>query len=197
MHTKLIILDRDGTINRDSDDYIKSPDEWLPLPGSVEAIARLCQAGWHIAIASNQSGLGRGLFDLATLNLMHDKMNKLLAAAGGRVDAIFFCPHLPQDNCQCRKPLPGLFEQIGERFGVPLDQVHAVGDTLRDAQAAALAGCQTHLVCTGKSEGYSGSTPPENFPPQTLVHDNLSAFADWVLALGEAAHHTSSRAPVR
>ena len=197
MHTKLIILDRDGTINRDSDDYIKSPDEWLPLPGAIEAIARLCQGGWHIAIASNQSGLGRGLFDLATLNLMHDKMNKLLAAAGGRVDAIFFCPHLPQDNCHCRKPLPGLFEQIGERFGVPLDQVHAVGDTLRDAQAAALAGCQTHLVCTGKSEGYSGSIPPENFPPQTMVHDNLSAFADWVLAQGETANRPPSRASVR
>ncbi|MCE2677712.1 MAG: D-glycero-beta-D-manno-heptose 1,7-bisphosphate 7-phosphatase [Burkholderiaceae bacterium] len=197
MHTKLIILDRDGTINRDSDDYIKSPDEWLPLPGAIEAIARLCQGGWHIAIASNQSGLGRGLFDLATLNLMHDKMNKLLAAAGGRVDAIFFCPHLPQDHCQCRKPLPGLFEKIGERFGVALDQVHAVGDTLRDAQAAALAGCQTHLVCTGKSEGYSGSTPPENFPPQTMVHDNLSAFADWVLAQGETANRPPSRASVR
>ena len=197
MHTKLIILDRDGTINRDSDDYIKSPDEWLPLPGAIEAIARLCQGGWHIAIASNQSGLGRGLFDLATLNLMHDKMNKLLAAAGGRVDAIFFCPHLPQDHCQCRKPLPGLFEKIGERFGVALDQVHAVGDTLRDAQAAALAGCQTHLVCTGKSEGYSGRTPPENFPPQTMVHDNLSAFADWVLALGETANRPPSRASVR
>ncbi|MEY3550179.1 MAG: D-glycero-beta-D-manno-heptose 1,7-bisphosphate 7-phosphatase [Burkholderiales bacterium] len=197
MHTKLIILDRDGTINRDSDDYIKSPDEWLPLPGAIEAIARLCQGGWHIAIASNQSGLGRGLFDLATLNLMHDKMNKLLAAAGGRVDAIFFCPHLPQDHCQCRKPLPGLFEKIGERFGVALDQVHAVGDTLRDAQAAALAGCQTHLVCTGKSEGYSGRTPPENFPPQTMVHDNLSAFADWVLAQGETANRPPSRASVR
>lgn len=197
MHTKLIILDRDGTINRDSDDYIKSPDEWLPLPGAIEAIARLCLGGWHIAIASNQSGLGRGLFDLATLNLMHDKMNKLLAAAGGRVDAIFFCPHLPQDHCQCRKPLPGLFEKIGERFGVALDQVHAVGDTLRDAQAAALAGCQTHLVCTGKSEGYSGSTPPENFPPQTMVHDNLSAFADWVLAQGETANRPPSRASVR
>ncbi len=197
MHTKLIILDRDGTINRDSDDYIKSPDEWLPLPGAIEAIARLCQGGWHIAIASNQSGLGRGLFDLATLNLMHDKMNKLLAAAGGRVDAIFFCPHLPQDHCQCRKPLPGLFEKIGERFGVALDQVHAVGDTLRDAQAAALAGCQTHLVCNGKSEGYSGRPPPENFPPQTMVHDNLSAFADWVLAQGETANRPPSRASVR
>ena len=197
MPHRLVILDRDGTINRDSDDYIKSPDEWLPLPGAIEAIARLCQGGWHIAIASNQSGLGRGLFDLATLNLMHDKMNKLLAAAGGRVDAIFFCPHLPQDHCQCRKPLPGLFEKIGERFGVALDQVHAVGDTLRDAQAAALAGCQTHLVCTGKSEGYSGRTPPENFPPQTMVHDNLSAFADWVLAQGETANRPPSRASVR
>ena len=193
MHSKLIIFDRDGTINHDSDDYIKSPDEWIPLPGAIEAIARLCQAGLHIAIASNQSGLGRGLFDLASLNLMHDKMNKLLAAAGGRVDAIFFCPHVPQDNCQCRKPLPGLFEQIGERFGVALDQVHAVGDTLRDAQAAALVGCQTHLVCTGKSEGYSGTVPPDNFPPNTLVHENLLAFADWVLALGETAARTPSK----
>ena len=153
MNTKLIILDRDGTINRDSDDYIKSPDEWLPLPGALDAMARLCQAGWHLVIASNQSGLGRGLFDLSTLNQMHDKMNKLLAVQGGRVDAIFFCPHLPQDQCACRKPLPGLFEQIGERFGVPLSQVHAVGDSLRDAQAAALVGCQTHLVCTGKKIG--------------------------------------------
>lgn len=191
MHSKLIILDRDGTINRDSDDYIKSPDEWFPLPGAIEAIARLCQAGWHIAIASNQSGLGRGLFDLATLNQMHEKMNKLLAAAGGRVDAIFFCPHLPQDQCQCRKPLPGLFEQIGERFGVPLHLVHAVGDSLRDAQAAASVGCQTHLVRTGKSEHYQGTQPPAHFPETTLVHDNLSAFADWLLTLGDAANRTA------
>ena len=120
MNTKLIILDRDGTINRDSDEYIKSPDEWLPLPGAMDAIARMYQAGWHIVIASNQSGLGRGLFDLATLNLMHDKMNKMLANAGGRVDAIFYCPHVPQDTCNCRKPLSGLFEQIGERLGISM-----------------------------------------------------------------------------
>ncbi len=182
MNTKLIILDRDGTINRDSDDYIKSPDEWLPLPGALDAMARLCQAGWHLVIASNQSGLGRGLFDLSTLNQMHDKMNKLLAVQGGRVDAIFFCPHLPQDQCACRKPLPGLFEHIGERFGVPLSQVHAVGDSLRDAQAAALVGCQTHLVCTGKSEGWQDNQPPEQFPAHTRVHADLSAFADWLLA---------------
>ena len=127
MHNKYIILDRDGTINRDSDDYIKSPDEWQPLPGALEAIARLSQAGWHLVIASNQSGLGRGLFDVATLNLIHEKMNKLLTAAGGRIDAIFYCPHVPQDKCSCRKPLPGLFEQIGDRLGAQLDQVHAVG----------------------------------------------------------------------
>ena len=181
MNTKLIILDRDGTINRDSDEYIKSPDEWLPLPGAMDAIARMYQAGWHIVIASNQSGLGRGLFDLATLNLMHDKMNKMLANAGGRVDAIFYCPHIPQDNCNCRKPLSGLFEQIGERIAVQLDQVHAVGDSLRDAQAAAAVGCMTHLVCTGKSEDWTHSYPPDNFPPDTKVHVNLAGFADWLL----------------
>ena len=181
MNNKIIILDRDGTINRDSDDYIKSPEEWQPLPGALEAIARLSQAGWHLVIASNQSGLGRGLFDVATLNQIHDKMNKMLAAAGGRIDAIFYCPHVPQDQCRCRKPLSGLFEQIGDRFGAQLDQVNAVGDTLRDAQAAAAVGCPTHLVCTGKSEHWTGPGLPEGFPPDTLVHDDLAAFAEWML----------------
>ena len=181
MNNKIIILDRDGTINRDSDDYIKSPDEWQPLPGALEAIARLSQAGWHLVIASNQSGLGRGLFDVATLNQIHDKMNKMLSAAGGRIDAIFYCPHVPQDQCHCRKPSSGLFEQIGDRFGAQLDQVNAVGDTLRDAQAAAAVGCRTHLVCTGKSESWNGPALPEGFPPDTLVHDDLAAFAEWML----------------
>lgn len=182
MNTKLIVLDRDGTINHDSDDYVKSPEEWVALPGAIEAMARLHHAGWHLVIASNQSGLGRGLFDVATLNQMHDKLNKALAAAGGRVDAIFYCPHTPDDHCQCRKPLPGLFEQIGERFGVQLSEVHAVGDTLRDAQAAAAVGCQTHLVRTGKSEILTQDTLPEKFPPGTQVHADLSAFADWLLS---------------
>lgn len=181
MNNKIIILDRDGTINRDSDDYIKSAEEWQPLPGALEAIARLSQAGWHLVIASNQSGLGRGLFDVATLNQIHDKMNKMLAVAGGRIDAIFYCPHVPQDQCGCRKPLSGLFEQIGERFGAQLDQVNAVGDTLRDAQAAAAVGCRTHLVCTGKSENWKGPGLPEGFPLNTLVHDDLAAFAEWLL----------------
>ena len=193
MNSKLIILDRDGTINRDSDEYIKSPDEWLPLPGAIEAMARMYQAGWHIVIASNQSGLGRGLFDLATLNLMHYKMNKLLATAGGRVDAIFYCPHIPQDMCHCRKPHAGLFEQIGERFAVQLEQVHAVGDSLRDAQAAAAVGCMTHLVCTGKSEHWVESYPPESYPPATKVHVNLSAFADWLLTQNTHEHTLGSK----
>jgi D-glycero-D-manno-heptose 1,7-bisphosphate phosphatase len=181
MHMPLVILDRDGTVNHDSDDYIKSPEEWVALPGAIDAIAKLNHAGWRVVIASNQSGLGRGLFDVATLNQMHDKMNKALAKAGGRVEAIFYCPHTPDENCHCRKPLPGLFEQIGDRFGVQLADVHAVGDTLRDAQAAAAVGCQTHLVRTGKSEMLTINTLPENFPSGTRVHADLSAFVDWLL----------------
>ena len=190
MNSKLIILDRDGTINHDSDDYVKSPDEWQALPGAIDAIARLNHAGWHTVIATNQSGLGRGLFDVATLNLIHEKLNKALAKAGGRVDAIFYCPHTPDDHCQCRKPLPGLFEQISDRFGVDLSEVHAVGDTLRDAQAAAAVGCQTHLVRTGKSEGLMNNALPEHFPASTQVHTDLNAFADWLLntETSEGAH---------
>lgn len=179
---KLVILDRDGTINADSDDFVKSPEEWQPLPGALEAIARLNQAGWHVAIASNQSGLGRGLFDLAALNAMHTKMIKALAALGGRIDAIFFCPHTPDDQCQCRKPLPGLFEQIGERFGVDLRGLPAVGDTLRDLQAGYVVGCEPHLVLTGKGASWRGRPLPESFPPQTQVHEDLTAFALHLIA---------------
>ncbi len=182
MHTKLVILDRDGTINQDSDDYVKTVDEWIPLPGAIDAMARLHHAGWHVVIASNQSGLGRGLFDVATLNQMHDKLNKLLSKAGGRVDAIFYCPHTPDEQCQCRKPQPGMFKQIGERFGVQVADVHAVGDSLRDAQAAAAWGCQTHLVQTGKSQGLTGHALPREFPATTRVHKDLSAFADWLIS---------------
>lgn len=179
---KLVILDRDGTINSDSDEFVKTPEEWLPLPGALEAIARLNHAGWHVVIASNQSGLGRGLFDVASLNAMHAKMLKLLAAKGGRIDAIFYCPHTAEDDCHCRKPRPGLFEQIGLRFGVPLRGVPAVGDSLRDLQAGAAAGCEPHLVLTGKSEPYRDTAPPEGLPPGTRVHRDLSAFADFLLA---------------
>ena len=179
---KLIILDRDGTINRDSDDFVKTPEEWIPLPGALEAIARLNHAGWHVVIASNQSGLGRGLFDVASLNAIHVKMHKMLAAVGGRVDAVFYCPHSPEESCTCRKPLPGLFEQIGARFGVPLKDVPSAGDSLRDLQAGAAAGCEPHLVLTGKSAQYLGGEPPEGLPAGTSIHPDLSAFADFILA---------------
>jgi D-glycero-D-manno-heptose 1,7-bisphosphate phosphatase len=179
---KLVILDRDGTINADSDDYIKSPAEWEPLPGAIEAIARLNHAGWHTVIASNQSGLGRGLFDVASLNAVHAKMHKMLAAQGARIDAVFYCPHSPDEGCQCRKPSPGLFEQIGERFGVDLKGTPVVGDGLRDLQAGVAAGCEPHLVLTGKGAAFRGQPLPETFPAGTVVHEDLSAFADWLIA---------------
>jgi D-glycero-D-manno-heptose 1,7-bisphosphate phosphatase len=184
---KLIILDRDGTINHDRDDYVKSADEWLPLPGALEAIARLNQAGWHVVLATNQSGLARSLFDAATLNAMHAKMHKLLAAVGGRVDAVFYCPHQPEDACDCRKPLPGLFTQILKRYGIDPSEnaVHTAGDTPRDLQAGVAAGCLPHLVLTGKALALRGSLPgselPAAFPAHTRVHDDLAAFAHDVI----------------
>ncbi|MEY2618931.1 MAG: hypothetical protein RL522_1933 [Pseudomonadota bacterium] len=184
---KLVILDRDGTINADSDEYIKSPAEWEPLPGAIEAIARLNHAGWHAVVASNQAGLGRGLFDVAALNAINAKMHKLLAAQGGRVDAVFYCPHTPDDACHCRKPLPGLFEQIGERFGVDLRGVPVVGDHLRDLQAGTAVGCEPHLVLTGKGGVYRGRALPETFPGGTQVHEDLGAFANHLIARASGA----------
>jgi D-glycero-D-manno-heptose 1,7-bisphosphate phosphatase len=181
---KLIILDRDGTINVDRDDFVKSAGEWLPLPGALEAIAKLNQAGYTITLATNQSGLGRGMYGIAELNAMHSKMQRLLKEVGGRVDSIFFCPHDPTSSeqiaapCTCRKPLPGLFEQIRDRYGVDMKQVPTVGDTLRDMQAGIAAGCPTHLVRTGKSE----KTLPAGLPAGTLIYTDLMAFADWILA---------------
>jgi D-glycero-D-manno-heptose 1,7-bisphosphate phosphatase len=196
MQTKLVILDRDGTINQDRDDYVKSADEWIALPGALEAIARLNHAGWHVVVASNQSGLGRGLFDVAALNAMHTKMHKLLAAAGGRIDAVFYCPHSPEETCNCRKPLPGLYEQICERYGMDLKGVHTVGDSLRDLQAGAAVGCATHLVYTGKGEKLNGQPLPSNFPHGTLAHADLGAFAEWLLSQpdGTAKHKTGGAA---
>jgi len=184
--TKLVILDRDGTLNADSDEYIKSAQEWVPLPGALEAVARLNSAGWHVVVASNQSGLGRGLFDVATLNAMHAKMHKMLAAVGGRVGAVFFCPHSPEDACHCRKPASGLFEQIAERYGMSLQGVPAVGDSLRDAQAAAALGCAVHWVRTGKGAQYPAQGVPPEFPAGTVAHPDLSAFVDWLLAQSAA-----------
>ena len=178
---KLVILDRDGTINVQSDDFIKSADEWMPLPGALEAIAQLNHAGWHVVVVSNQSGLGRGLFDVAALNAMHTKLHKQLAAVGGRIDAIFYCPHSPEEKCNCRKPLPGLFEQIGERYGVDLKQVPTVGDNLRDLQAGVAAGCEPHLVLTGKGAQHRGQVLPPEYPAGTWIHEDLAAFVRFIL----------------
>jgi D-glycero-D-manno-heptose 1,7-bisphosphate phosphatase len=150
--TKLIILDRDGVINKDSDLYIKSPDEWVPLPGSLEAIARLNQWGYRVVVCTNQSGIGRGLFGMDTLNAIHEKMIKAAAHAGGTIDAIFYCPHTNADKCHCRKPKPGMLEEIASRYNVPLTGVPVVGDSLRDLQAALAVGAQPMLVLTGKGQ---------------------------------------------
>lgn len=182
---KLVILDRNGTINAESEDYIKSPEEWVPLPGALEAIARLNHAGFHVVVAANLAGLGRGLYDVASLNAIHTRMYKQLAAVGGRIDAVFFCPHSADEACSCRKPQPGLLEQIGERYGVDLAGVPAVGDNADDAQAAAAAGCEPHLVLTGRSAVLRGRPLPPEFPPQTRVHADLAAFVDHLISRGE------------
>ncbi len=147
---RLVIVDRDGVINEDSDAYIKSPAEWVPIPGSVEAIARLNRAGYQVIVATNQSGVARGLFDFDTLTRIHEKMHRVLAEAGARVDAIFFCPHGPDDHCDCRKPRPGLLHDIAARLKTDLTGVPAIGDSLRDLQAASAVGARPILVLTGK-----------------------------------------------
>lgn len=179
---KLIILDRDGVINIDSALYIKSPAEWKPLPGSLEAIARLNQAGYKVVVATNQSGIGRGLFDMDTLNAMHEKMHKALAAVGGRVDAIFYCPHTADEGCDCRKPKPGMFERISKLYNQDLTNVPAIGDSLRDLQAASALGCAPILVRTGKGEKTEADG---KLPKGTIVHPDLAAAVDALL--GKAA----------
>ncbi len=180
---KLVILDRNGSINLHRDDFVKSEVEWTPLPSALEAIARLNHAGWRVVIASNQSGLGRGLFDVASLNAMHAKMHKMLAAVGGRIDAIFYCPHSPDEECNCRKPMPGLFIQIGERYGIDLAGVPTAGDSLRDLLAGAAAGCEPHLLLTGMGAACRGVDPlPPEYPAGTHVHEDLAAFVSFLLA---------------
>ena len=171
---KLVILDRDGTINQDSDQYIKSPAEWKPIPGSLEGIARLTQGGWRIAVATNQSGISRGLFDMSTLNAIHAEMHRAVGQVGGRIDAIFFCPHAADSNCECRKPKPGLLREIASRFGVELDGVPMIGDSLRDVAAAAAAGAQPWLVLTGNGKK---TRDAGGLPPGTEIAADLAAIA--------------------
>jgi len=188
---KLAILDRDGVVNYDSPAYIKSPEEWRPIPGSLEAITRLNRAGYHVVIATNQSGVGRGLFEMATLNAIHDKMHRALAEVGGRVDGIFYCPHAQDAGCRCRKPQPGLLEEISRRLGIGLDGVPVIGDSLRDLQAGFEVGCAPYLVRTGKGER---TMEKGGLPPGTQVFDNLAGVVDRLLHLEAVALETAAMA---
>ena len=180
---KLVILDRDGTLNEYREDYVKSAQDWVPLPGALEAVARLNQNGWHTVLATNQAGLGRGLYDIAAFNAIHLHINQLLAKLGGRIDAVFFCPHVETDLCKCRKPLPGLYQDIGRRFNVDLSNVPAVGESLRDLQAIAAAGCEPHLVLTGECHrlGLAHVDRIRAHVPHVEVHDDLAAFAEFLI----------------
>jgi len=176
---KLVILDRDGVINFDSAQFIKNPAEWKPIPGSLEAIARLNQSGYKVVVATNQSGVGRGLFDMDTLNSIHEKMHKALFAVGGRIDAVFYCPHPADSDCDCRKPKPGMFKRISETLNTDLKGVPAIGDSLRDLQACATPGCQPMLVHTGKGAKTSSEG---NLPEGTLEFADLAAAVNFILA---------------
>ena len=176
---KLVILDRDGVINEDSDEYIKSPDEWHPLPGSLEAIARLNHFGFKVAIATNQSGLARGLFSIDDLNAIHHKLHQDLDRVGGQVECLVFCPHGPDEGCACRKPEPGLLLQIKERMGVDLENVPVIGDSMRDIVSAQAVGAYAILVKTGK-----GHRPLDQNPSKLSdipVLPNLAAAVETIL----------------
>lgn len=175
---KLVILDRDGVINKDSREFIKNPDEWIPIPGSLEAIALLNQHGFRVVIATNQSGIARGLFDTVALNAIHDKMHHAVSQMGGHIDAIFFCPHAASDHCACRKPKSKMIEDIGQRFSVDLRKVPGIGDALRDLQAFANAGCQPMLVRTGKGKETQKNG---NLPANTLLFSDLAEAANYII----------------
>ena len=176
---KLVILDRDGVINEDTGDYVKSPEEWRPIPGSLEAIAKLHQADWRVVIASNQSAIGRGLVTLETLGRIHRKMDDALEELGGRIDGLFFCPHAPGARCRCRKPNPGLLEDIGRRLHVELTGVPFIGDTLKDVDAAQAVGARAILVLTGKGEAAARTGRLPNEVPR---YDDLATAADALLS---------------
>lgn len=177
---QLVILDRDGVINQDSDAYIKSLEEWLPYPSAIHAISQLSQAGFTVVVATNQSGIARGYYDKDTLASMHTRLYELVEAAGGHIAHIVYCPHGPKDNCDCRKPLPGLLHDIQHKLGLDsLSGSWMVGDSLRDLQAGEACGCRTVLVRTGKGEKTLASGVGLEY---TRLHTDLAEFVDWLLA---------------
>ncbi len=189
---KLVILDRDGVINFEHAAFISSPADWSPIPGSLEAIARLNQHGYLVAIATNQAGISRGLFDMRALNAIHQKLHQAAQAVGAHVDAIFFCPHAADEFCDCRKPRAGMLRAIGERFEVDLQGVPMVGDALRDMHAAFEVGCVPCLVKTGKGEK---TLEKGGLPPGTQVFDKLAAVVDWLLQRDHEAAALPTREP--
>jgi len=188
---KLVILGRDGILNEFREGHVTAPEEWVPVPGALEALARLNHAGWHVVVATNQSGIGRGMIDMSAVNAVHAHLNRELQRVGGRIDAVFLCPHTPEDDCSCRKPKPGMPLDIGRRYGVDLAHVPMVGDTARDLVAAAEAGCEPHLVRSGRAADLT----PEALQalqaqvPGALVHTSLGAFVDHLL---QRDHQTDS-----
>jgi D-glycero-D-manno-heptose 1,7-bisphosphate phosphatase len=180
---KLIILDRDGVINADSDAFIKSPAEWTPIRGSLEAIARLNQAGYRVVVSTNQSGIARGLFNMPTLNAIHQKLHTAAQAVGADIEAVFFCPHSADENCDCRKPKPGMMQAIARRFDVSLKGVPTVGDSLRDLQAGFVVGCTPYLVLTGKGQK---TREKGGLPPGTNIFPDLAAVVDHLLRASPA-----------
>ncbi|EPC00697.1 hypothetical protein L861_12965 [Litchfieldella anticariensis FP35 = DSM 16096] len=184
-HQRLVILDRDGVINQDSDAYIKSLDEWIPYPTAIQAIAQLSKAGWTVAIATNQSGIARGYYDTAVLTEMHDRLNQLVEKAGGQISHIAYCPHGPDDDCDCRKPKTGLMRQIQQHLGLEsLEKAWVVGDSLRDLQAGSAMGCHVALVRTGK--GFLTESKGFNLEG-VMVFDDLAAFTEWLLSAEDDA----------
>jgi D-glycero-D-manno-heptose 1,7-bisphosphate phosphatase len=184
MHTtKLVILGRDGILNVYRDGHVTAPEEWLPIDGALEAVSRINHAGWHVVVATNQAGIGRGMIDMSAVNAVHAHMNQLLMAHGARLDAVFFCPHTPEDHCDCRKPKPGMILDIGRRYGTDLAAVPMVGDTLRDLQAAHAAGCEPHLVLSGRAANLDDAALQALLAqaPNAQVHESLGAFADFLL----------------
>jgi D-glycero-D-manno-heptose 1,7-bisphosphate phosphatase len=190
MHTtKIVILGRDGILNEYREGHVTAPEEWQPVPGALEAVARINHAGWHVVVATNQSGIGRGMIDMSAVNAVHAHMNRQLQAQGGRLDAVFFCPHTPEDNCDCRKPKPGLLLDVGRRYGVDLARVPVVGDTARDLFAAQAAGCEPHLVLSGRAAQLTPDSVQALLDqvPGAHAHASLAAFADFLLERDESA----------
>lgn len=184
MHAiKLVILGRDGVLNAYREGHVTAPEEWQPVEGALDAVSRLNHAGWHVVVATNQAGIGRGMIDMSAVNAVHAHMNQQLTAHGARLDAVFFCPHTPEDQCDCRKPKPGMLLDIGRRYGTDLSLVPMVGDTLRDLQAAHAAGCEPHLVLSGRAAGLHDVALQQLLAqvPTAQVHASLSAFADFLL----------------